>query len=559
MKKLLPYRQGVAATLFVMLLGPGLSQHTLAKAWNGSVSSDWNDPDNWSPRGVPSGSDNINFFLSGGPTTTIHIDSGTVATAKSFDVYLFAGSHLIMTIDSGASLTLNGGGTESSGLAVRLFSGAQAEITNHGVLALEEYTSRNVYLYNQGDSSIVFTNHGTMSVSDCGTYAMHIDVNGAAVSGAFNEFRNTGTLQLSHGTQYAMYLSGYSGRPCDFINEGDVLIEEIDYIAYANSHSGFTQTASGTTQAEGILKQIGSVNLEGRYETSSTAPGTISLEVGGGSTTFDLRNATFDLVAEGTAGKGMAGGNDFLNILGKAMLQGTNFHITFEGGYVPSVGDSYEFFAVSDSLIGTPSFHLPAAPAGATYEMTMVGGSFFLEVSSAPFPVEMVYFSGAQIGNEIVLSWETASEDQNSGFYVQRSSDALGWQNIAFVEGAGTTTGPRSYQYIDRHANSGKTLYRLQQWDLDGQVHHSNVVELVFTKDLSHALRVYPIPAKTTLTVAGVPGHIRILNHLGQTLADHPGNDGAPIEFDISSYPDGLYYVQVETMTRELVWSRWQK
>lgn len=559
MKKLLPNNQAVAAALILLFAGIFATTDVSAKAWTGNVSTDWNDPGNWNPVGVPTASDNINFFtFDPAVVTTININSGTNAVAKSFDVLMYLGSNLIMNINAGASLTLNGGGAQSRGFAFKLYSGSMATITNNGTLTVENYTSRNVYLYNQSDAALTFTNNGTMTVSDCGTYAMHIDVNGGATFGASNSFTNTGTLNISDGSQYAMYISGFSSRPSYFTNEGDLNIEDLDYIAYANSNGTFTQTSAGTTSGYGILKQIGTVNMGGTFETSGSDPEHISLEVGGGSTTFDLSNSTFNLRAAGTAGKGVAGGHDYVNILGSADLAGSIFNISFEGGYVPSNGDSFEFFNVSNTITGIPTFNLPVPPSGSTYEMVNIGGSYYLEVNSAPFPVELLSFDGELQGNNTLLTWVTATEQNNSGFNIQRSSDALIWENIGFVNGAGTTTEIQTYSFLDQRTNEGRNLYRLQQWDLDGQVNYSNVVELFVTKDLQAALKIYPVPASNTITVEGVPGTIRLLNNLGQTMAVRV-SDGSPSEFIVADLPDGLYYLQVETVEHEIVFARWQK
>lgn len=557
MKKLLPNFKAVAAVLFILFSGAIATTNISAKAWTGAVSNDWNDPGNWSPAGVPTSSDNINFFISGA-TSTININSGTAAVALSFDVLLLNSSNLIMNINAGASLTLVGGGTQSRGFAIKLYSGSSATITNNGTLTVEEYNSRNVYLYNQSSAQLQFMNNGTMTVDGCGTYGMHIDVNGGATLGASNQFTNTGTLNISDGTQYAMYISGFSSRPSYFTNEGDLNIEDMDYIAYANSNGTFTQTSAGTTRGYGILKQIGTVNMDGTFETSGSDPEHISLEVGGGSTTFDLSSAVFNLRAAGTAGKGVAGGNDYVNILGSATLAGSIFNISFEGGYTPSNGDSFEFFNVSNTITGSPVFNLPTPPAGSSYDMANIGGSYYLQINSAPFPVELLNFEGELEGNNVLLSWSTATEQNNSGFSIQHSTDALIWENIGFVEGAGTTAELQSYSYLDKRANTGKNLYRLQQWDLDGQVNYSNVVELVVSKDLQSALTVYPIPASTSLTVEGVPGQVRLLNRLGQTVAER-SSDGSPEVFRVADLPGGLYYLQVETVDHEIVFARWQK
>lgn len=63
-------------------------------------------------------------------------------------------------------------------------------------------------------------------------------------------------------------------------------------------------------------------------------------------------------------------------------------------------------------------------------------------------PVEFLSFEGEIIGNKAVLNWATASEKNNYGFYIDRSSsENSDWQNIGFVAGAGTSSNRNYYNF----------------------------------------------------------------------------------------------------------------
>ena len=63
-------------------------------------------------------------------------------------------------------------------------------------------------------------------------------------------------------------------------------------------------------------------------------------------------------------------------------------------------------------------------------------------------PVELVSFTASVNDNDVTLSWETATETNNSGFQVERKSNGE-YEAIGFVPGFGTTTEPRSYSFTD--------------------------------------------------------------------------------------------------------------
>ncbi len=87
-------------------------------------------------------------------------------------------------------------------------------------------------------------------------------------------------------------------------------------------------------------------------------------------------------------------------------------------------------------------------------------------------PVELLGFTGSVKAAGIELLWETASETNNSGFEVQRKlTNEQEWQQIAFVNGAGTVVTNKYYSYLDKNVTNGQTYsYRLRQIDNDGTV-----------------------------------------------------------------------------------------
>ncbi|MDP3148090.1 MAG: LamG-like jellyroll fold domain-containing protein [Ignavibacteria bacterium] len=96
---------------------------------------------------------------------------------------------------------------------------------------------------------------------------------------------------------------------------------------------------------------------------------------------------------------------------------------------------------------------------------------------SVPVPVELTAFSAEAIQNKVSVRWETATEKNNLGFEIQRSSDKQNFAKIGFVTGAGTTVEKHSYVFTDNTPAAGKNYYRLKQIDVDGSVNYSQIVE----------------------------------------------------------------------------------
>ncbi|ROL60924.1 T9SS C-terminal target domain-containing protein [Bacteroidetes/Chlorobi group bacterium ChocPot_Mid] len=105
-------------------------------------------------------------------------------------------------------------------------------------------------------------------------------------------------------------------------------------------------------------------------------------------------------------------------------------------------------------------------------------------------PVELTYFKGSVRQGAIDLIWETASEVNNHGFYVERKvvgTENSDWNTLPeFVSGHGTSNIPHEYNYVDTDVKPNTTYqYKLRQVDLDGTQScddFSNIVTLTYTE-----------------------------------------------------------------------------
>ncbi|MCX6162078.1 MAG: hypothetical protein NTV87_12205, partial [Ignavibacteriae bacterium] len=106
------------------------------------------------------------------------------------------------------------------------------------------------------------------------------------------------------------------------------------------------------------------------------------------------------------------------------------------------------------------------------------GGATVGEKTDSPLPVELSSFTSNISGRNVKLNWITASEQNNSGFEVQRAvfgSEYLVFSKMAFVSGNGNTNSPTTYNFTDMNLNSGKYQYRLKQIDNNGNFEFHNL------------------------------------------------------------------------------------
>lgn len=141
-------------------------------------------------------------------------------------------------------------------------------------------------------------------------------------------------------------------------------------------------------------------------------------------------------------------------------------------------------------------------PCGLTGNITtqIVGGSSCVD-QAAMLPVELISFETAPMeGNMVKLVWETASEIDNLGFEIQRSTDAYKWENLAFVKGNGTALERNKYEWVDvKPLANSYSYYRLKQIDTDDDFEYSEI--LVFKAVKDGTLNSFPNPVNNHIMV----------------------------------------------------------
>jgi DNA-binding beta-propeller fold protein YncE len=107
-------------------------------------------------------------------------------------------------------------------------------------------------------------------------------------------------------------------------------------------------------------------------------------------------------------------------------------------------------------------------------------------------PVELASFTAAATASATVkLTWSTATEVENFGFNIYRSTAENGAYekiNAAIIPGAGNSTTPRQYAYTDANVTPGKTYwYKLQQVDFNGNFKFHGPIAVAITTAVAEA------------------------------------------------------------------------
>jgi len=169
--------------------------------------------------------------------------------------------------------------------------------------------------------------------------------------------------------------------------------------------------------------------------------------------------------------------------------------------------------------------------------------------------VELISFVAQATLDAVIITWKTASEDNNLGFEIQRKQNNNPYEVIAFVPGNGTISEQKEYSFIDNHVSSGIYYYRLKQIDLDGSIHIYSDVQVNVGAPSQYALHQnYPNPFNPTTTLVydlAESGHVNlaVYNTKGQIMkvvVDEFRESGRYKEnVDASSWPSGIYFARM--------------
>ncbi len=101
-------------------------------------------------------------------------------------------------------------------------------------------------------------------------------------------------------------------------------------------------------------------------------------------------------------------------------------------------------------------------------------------VTVVPLPVELTYFRGQVVDNQVELNWETSWEQNASHFDVQRSRDLSEFVTLQSLTAAGDVSERTLYTATDAAPVPGVMYYRLRQVDRDGKFVYSKVIPVHF-------------------------------------------------------------------------------
>ena len=173
-----------------------------------------------------------------------------------------------------------------------------------------------------------------------------------------------------------------------------------------------------------------------------------------------------------------------------------------------------------------------------------------------PLPIELIYFNAITEDNRTVkLAWETASEINNDFFTIERSINAMDWEIVTTIDGAGNSNIFKNYVAKDNNPYSGVSYYRLKQTDFNGQFEYTSIKNVNLKELFAESVEIYPNPTDNLITVVGSTNElseVRLFNVVGQDVTNLTrinSLNSSTLSIDLSQLAGGVYYVKTKTIS----------
>jgi len=158
---------------------------------------------------------------------------------------------------------------------------------------------------------------------------------------------------------------------------------------------------------------------------------------------------------------------------------------------------------------------------------------------TALLPITLVSFTGKELTpTSNFLKWTTSSEINNDYFTIERSVDALNFEPISTIKGAGNSNITLFYDFIDHQPQKGNNYYRLKQTDFNGDFSYSEII-VIKNEEKNIAVFYYNNLLKVS-TKESV--QLQILDITGRMVFENKSNNET---VDLSFLSQGIYIYRI--------------
>jgi hypothetical protein len=363
--------------------------------------------------------------------------------------------------------------------------GGQFHISGNATLTLQNTDLVNNGIFTTGNSKVSFTGNATSFISGSQPVQFYdLEINKTA--------GNAVVLQRAIDVkQQINFISGLLN-----LNNFDTDLGSTGFLNGESESSRITGINGGQVLFTTILNNPSSANPAnlGAIITSTQNMGTVVIKRGHQSQ---------------VNGSGM--GNSVLRYYDITPVNNTGLNATLRFHYfdaeLNSLNENTLVFWKSPDAINWSNEGFTSRNTSSNYvEKTGIGSFSRWTLSSInnPLPVLFILFNAKCNGNNVLITWKTAQEQNSSHFNIESSTDGIVWTVIGSLPAAGNSNVEQTYSFTDNNPVQ-KSYYRIAQYDIDTRVQYTSVIKAPC--GVSDLLKVWPNPFTATIFVNITANH----------------------------------------------------
>ena len=308
-----------------------------------------------------------------------------------------------------------------------------------------------------------------------------------------------------------------------------------------NASSPSTYSGASGTNNAGIAARIGALNTgssgSAYFEFTLTPSGSNTVNITGisfgsrststGPTTFTVRTSIDNYGSDyalGTLGSTWA-----IQSTTPSIVSGVSTALTLR---------IYGYNGAGGAVAGTANWRIDDLSLTLTVE------------AAVPAPVELKNIKVSKKNNTNVLTWQTASENNNSHFDIERSDDGVKFSPLNAVKGHGTTNIVQDYTFTDDAPLKNINYYRLRQVDFDGKETVSKTVSINFDGKGQGKAKVYPTLVKDVVNIElaqDTKAEISVRDLTGRVVLTQNTEGATNTSLNLSNLNSGMYLLSIRT------------
>ena len=557
----------------------GYSFPGTAGLWGGYVSTDWFNACNWNDRTIPTAATNVTFPSNNTGNKDIVINTSTNPTCNNLTINGTGSKQIKGEGSATKKLTINGNLTIASTDGLDFSDGTTG--TADGTIELYgNWINNGVESdFKEGNSIVKFMGTANQSISTAdpaGEEAFYaLDINKSSGTVTMNDDVwidkdiEGGTNALLTFTQGKLDLNGKTIKIWN-PNEQAVTRTSGGIVSEKTNNSSKVTWAIENNTGAHIFPFINAANFYIPFTFNLTAGDVDDLTVSTYPTASN--NTPYPTTPQSVSNVDDAAGVDnstnTVNRFWQIDKTGSSGTASLTFTYGDNEWDAGEPSDYEAQRWNAPTSLWQAALPGQTQNVasnsvTVPNVTTFspwtLASKLSPLPIELLSFSAQYDGHKNVeLTWTTATEVNNDFFSVERSTDAVNFEEVCRVKGSGTSLQKKKYGCVDTDPKKGISYYRLKQMDFDRTFSYSQIEPVSIGRD--EDIKVYPNPNETgklKIATGSNRAFIKVFDGIGKMVYQLEGTEGLT-ELDLEPFGMGVYLVSIisgdKTVTTKVIY-----